>query len=131
MHLKSPFATSMQVDPNAQGLDLHELILIWQLGPVNPAEHSHLYQFTPSMHLPPFWQGLDAQSLMFTSHLFESQPSLHMQLCPSPEFMQAASFRQGDDVHACQVAANCQTKALIFIKSEYKSKEEKLANILA
>ena len=39
-------------------------VLVWQLAPLYPATHEHVYLFIPSLHAPPFWQGELLHSLI-------------------------------------------------------------------
>lgn len=52
----------MHVPPFTQGEDAHSLMLIRQLGPMNPGAHLHKNQLTPSIQVPLLWQGLGLQS---------------------------------------------------------------------
>ena len=53
-------------------------LLVWQLVPVKPATHAHVYLLSPSVHVPPFRHGLGEQSSISAKIGATKRMSLYM-----------------------------------------------------
>ena len=67
---------SVHDPPFKHGFGEHSLILVAQIGPVNPGRQVH----TPFMHEPPFKHGLGSQSSSMFSHNIPLYSGRHTQV---------------------------------------------------
>ena len=103
---------SEQVAPFLHGDDSHSFLSVWQLKPVKPIMHVHVY--TPngtrpvtgctrdeeSVHTALFMHGIDAHSFVSYSHEAPTNPIGHRHVCTSTPAVHVAPFMHGDDEHS-------------------------------
>src|SRR4051794_14987032 len=65
----------MHVPPFRHGWEEHSFTFVWQVSPLKPLAHVHVYRLSASTQLPPFKHGFDTHSSMFTMQFKPVNPA--------------------------------------------------------